>query len=485
MLSSIFGVFFILVFSTGYILFSAKKLQIISDTSFEQQRFLKSLQEDLAAYQNPLLEYLSTSSSNALGRIFIAAQKLRDKLPADPLILRDKTSLKERELYALIRSYLDLADSAMEEKRGRNIAGYTKVYDEMAGLLGYINHEIEDISAERFRSQLDLYGLFLAESGTIQFWNLLFIIFTSMFAVLLLLQSVRRVIDPLVRLSGMAGELSAGNFDVPDIEIGSVEEMNRVIEAFNRMKTEIRNYIEEMRWQETIKQEYMQEKMRNLKMEGLLRHMEIYTLQAQMNPHFLFNTLNTGMQLAILEGADRTGEYMEYLARLFRHSIRNKEIIVPLRHEIEGLEYYFSILKVRFPKNLDLTLDYEEVLLDAYRVPSSILQPLVENCIIHAFKEKPVKPRIAVRAELREFWLVLSVSDNGSGMPPETAAKLLKPHGAYETSASKPMGLENVIQRLYFFYPGDPDAITIKTEPGTGTAVIIRIDTRKEPRIAP
>jgi sensor histidine kinase YesM len=484
MLSSIFGVFFILVFSTAYILFSAKNLQTISDGSFEQQRFLKSLQEDLAAYQGHLLEYLSTRSSNALGRTFIADQELRRKLPVNTLIVSDKTALRERELYALIRSYLDLADEAMEEKRGRNIADYTRIYDEMAGLLDYISREIEVISADRFRNQLDAYGLFIAESSALQLWNLLFIIFTSMFAVLLLLQSVGRITNPLVRLSMMASELSAGNFNVEDIEIGSVQEMNQVVEAFNRMKTEIRNYIEEIRWQETIKQEYMQEKMRNMKMEGLVRHLEIYTLQAQMNPHFLFNTLNTGMQLAIVEGADRTGEYMEYLARLFRHIIRNKEIIVPLSHEIEGLQYYFYILKVRFPKNLDLILDYDETLLDRYKVPSSILQPLVENCIVHAFKDKPGKSLIIVQAELQDPWLMLSVRDNGCGIPAQAAEQLLRPQAIGDSSISKVMGLENVIQRLYFFYPDNPKVIDIKSELGAGTNIIIRINTGKEPRLA-
>lgn len=484
MLSSIFGVFFIVVFSTAYILFSAKNLQMLSDSSFERHRFLKSLQEDLGAYQAPLLEYLSTSSSTALGRIFVAAQELRRKVPVAVPITGDPIGLKERELYALIRSYLDLADTAIEEKRGRNIAGYTRIYDELAGLLDYISHEIEGISTERFRNQLDVYGVFVAESGRLQFWNLLFIIFTSLFAILLLLQSVGRITNPLVRLSAMAAELSAGHFDIEDIEIGSVQEMNQVVEAFNRMKTEIRNYIEEIRWQETIKEEYMQEKMRNMKMQGLVRHMEIYTLQAQMNPHFLFNTLNTGMQLAIVEGADRTGEYMEYLARLFRHSIRNKEIIVSLGHEIEGLQYYFSILKVRFPKNLDLILDYDAPLLDRYPVPSSILQPLVENCIIHAFKDKPGRSLIIVRAELRGPHLILSVRDNGSGIPAETREKLLRPQNIDESSVSKPMGLENVIQRLYFFYPNDPDVIGIESAPEAGAAVTIRIDTRREPAVA-
>jgi sensor histidine kinase YesM len=488
MLFSVLGVFVILSFSTAYILFSAKNLQKISESIFEQERFIKLIRNDLEAYQGPLLEYLSTRSSNALAQILIDAQALRGKLPPFTPIAAGKAELRERELYFLIRSYLNLADAAMEEKRGRNIAAYTRAYDEMAGLLDYINREIDSISIERFRSQMDAYGIFITESGTLQFWNLLFIIFISIFAILLLLRSINRITDPLVRLSAMAAELSAGNFSIADIQSETVREMDQVVEAFNRMKNEIRKFIEEIRWQENIKQEYMREKMRNMKMEGLVRHMEIYALQAQMNPHFLFNTINTGMQLAIVEGAERTSEYMEYMAKLFRHIIRNKEIVVPLRHEIEGLEFYFYILRVRFPKNLDLVLDYDRALLDLCRVPVSILQPLVENCVIHAFKDSPApegesRYLINVRAEQQGPRLILSVRDNGRGMEQDRVEKLLHPLSLDESSVSRVMGLENVIQRLYFFYPGDPEVVDIETAPGAGTAVIIRIDTGREPCI--
>ncbi|MDR3130723.1 MAG: histidine kinase [Treponema sp.] len=482
-LSGVFGVFFILVLSAGYILYSAKRLQTVSDNVFEQDRFIKALQDDLTAYQAHLLEYLSTRSSNALARILVDGQSLRGKLPSYTAVTDGAVSLKERELYTLIYSYLNLADQSVEEKRGRNITAYTRIYDEMERLLSYINAEIEAISTERFHGQLDAYGLFIAKSGEVHAWNLFFIIFTSLFATLLLLKSVGRFTDPLVRLFSMAAELSGGNFDIGDIETGSVREIDQVIEAFNRMKNEIRHFIEEMRRQENIKQEYMREKMRNMKMEGLVRHMEIYALQAQMNPHFLFNTLNTGMQLAILEGADKTSEYMDIMAQFFRHIIRNKEIIVPLRHEIEGLRYYFEILKVRFSKNLDLLLDYDETLQDACRVPVSIIQPLVENCIVHAFKEMPPMALIIVRAEKQEDRLVLSVRDNGCGISHNTVEKLLHPLSLDESSQSRVMGLENVIQRLYFFYPDDPDLIRIETVLGEGTAVIIRIDTRREPCI--
>lgn len=477
---SVFGAFSLLALSTTYILYSSIKLQEMIDNSFNKERYIKSIRESLIDYQKPLLEYLSTRSSNALAKLLIDSQKLRNAIPAQTRLPQDRIELREREAYSLILAYLDLADTVIDEKRGRNIAVYTALYDRMTVLLGYINTEIESISSERFRSQLDAYGVFIADSRNLQQWNLLFIVFVSFASLLLLLRSIEKMTGPMTRLSSMATELSEGNFAIADIRMSSVYEIDHVVEAFNRMKNDIRNYIDEIRLQESIKQEYMQERMRNLKMEALVRRMEIYTLQAQMNPHFLFNTLNTGMQLAIVENADRTGEYMEYLSKLFRHNIRNTETIVSLRHEIEGMKYFFYILRVRFPKNLDLVLDYSDDLLDACKVPVSILQPLAENCVVHAFKNMAGHCSIIVRAEKKGAILELSVTDNGCGMPPGTAEKMLHPL-PIEESSSRIMGLENVIQRLYFFYPDDPDVIRIETGEAVGTSIVIRIDTEKAP----
>jgi len=480
---SILGVFFLLVLSTAYILFSNRKIQELSERIFEQERFLMSVQEGLAAYEAPLMEFLSARSSNALAQILIDTQSLRQKLPGYRQIRGNPADLKERELYTLIFHYLNLGEQAIEEKRGRNISAYTAIYEEMVMLREYINREIDTVSTSRFRSQLDAYERFLSESGAIQLLNFIFVISISAFSMLILLYSLNRFTNPLLALSSMAEELSAGNFNIPDLETtqGSVEELDQVVEAFNHMKTEISKYIEEIRWQENIKQEYMQEKIRNMKMEGLVRHMEIYALQAQMNPHFLFNTINTGMQLAIVEGADRTGEFMDYMARLFRHIIRNKDIIVPLRHEIEGLNYYFYLLRVRFPRNLNLTMDCGEEVLDI-KTPVSILQPLVENSIIHAFKgvNEDFSRSINIKAGLEGSQLIITVADNGQGMNRETVEKLLHPQSIDESSVSRVMGLQNVVQRLYFFYPDEPDVVDIKMGP-EGTAVIIRIDTEREP----
>jgi len=479
MLINILGVLLLLVFSTAYILFSTIRMQEIVNASFEQQRYIKEIQKRLEEFQVPFLEFLSSKSTDALSQLLILSQRIHTMLPEESPVTPDAASLQEREVYSLVSSYLDLADIVIEEKRGMDIARYTSLYEEMQVLLDYIDVQIEKISGLRFSAQLGEYELFISNSRNIQFWNLLFIIFISLFSLILLLYTVEKINKPMVNLSLMATEISAGNFEVEDIGMTSLYEIDHVVDAFNRMKKDIHTYIEELKWQRNVEQEYLQERVRNMKMEQMLRRMELYTLQAQMNPHFLFNTLNTGIQLAIVEGAERTGEYMEHLSKLFRHNMREKNVVVPLRHEVEGLESFFYILRVRFPKNLDLVLDFPADILDAFSVPASILQPLVENCIVHAFKGKEERNSIIVRIYLEGRFLLLSVSDNGAGMSGERIRSLLQPVSVDE-SGSKVMGLENVIQRLYFFFPDDEEVVRIRSVEGTGTEVLIRIDTGKK-----
>ena len=483
MLANILGVLLLLVVSAAYILSSTVRLQELVTTSFDQQRNIRNVQESLDDFQKPFLEYLSTKSSNALSELLIMSQKIRSMIPSYAVIPSDPVTLREKEVYSLVTSWLDLADRAVEEKRGMDIEQYTKLYAEMQTIYDYINSEIETISSLRVSAQYGDYEVFIATSRNIQFWNLLFMIFISFFSIALIFRAVDKMNRPMVKLSHTAAEISAGHFDVEDIGMTKLNEIDQVVDAFNRMKRDIHTNIEELKWQRNVEQEYMQERVKNMKMQEMIRRMELYTLQAQMNPHFLFNTLNTGIQLAIVEGADRTGEYMDHLAKLFRHNLREKDVLVPLRHEIEGLESYFYILGVRFPKNLDLVLDCPPEILDAYTVPAYILQPLVENCVVHAFTGTESRNSIIVRVYVEGSRLKLSVADNGVGMQADRVESLLRRVPAGESS-SKVMGLENVIQRLYFFFPDDPDVVAINSADGRGTEILVSIDTGKKLCIA-
>ncbi len=484
MLGTFLVVLALLVSSAAYILYSTTKIQEFANAAFEQQRSMRDVRDALSLFQKPLLEYLSSKSSNALSEFLIRSQRLRTLLPTSGAIPSDETSLRELEVYALVSRVLDLADLAVEEKRGMNIEQYTRHYAEIQTIFEYAESEIEDIAASKFSDQYADYGAFIAQSRRIQAWNFTFMLFVSIFSLILIFRAIEKIHGPLANLSRTAVEISSGNFETDDVARSGLREIDRVIDAFNRMKRDIYANIEELKWQRHVERDFMRERVKNMRMEESLRRMELYTMQAQMNPHFLFNTLNTGIQLAIVEGADRTGEFMDHLAKLLRHNLREKDVVIPLRREIEGLESYFYILGVRFPKNLELTLDCPEPLLDAYRVPAYILQPLVENCVVHGFKDasprgEAARNSIAVRAYLDGPRLCLSVADNGVGMSGDRVASLLR-RAAPDEPPAKVMGLENVIQRLYFFFPDDPLVVSIDSAAGKGTEITVRIDTEKE-----
>jgi len=473
----------IMIVSIVYILFATLRLQQIVNDQFRSERIFQELQQEVVAVRTPLLNYLSSRSSRALSDLLAEEQVLRNMVPDVITVSSDGNSLARREIYSLLESYLDLIQRAIDLKRARAIEEYTALYEDMASLNDHIVERIDRISLSGLRGELARYEEIIETSRELLFWNLLVIILAFVSSTMWIAISINRVTDPMNRLAWMAGELSSGNFDIEDLPIDTVHEVGAVIAAFNTMKHDIRQYIAELNRQQQIEQGYMEERLRNLKMEQLLKRMELYTMQAQMNPHFLFNTLNTGVQLAITEDAERTADFMEHLASFFRYNMRERNLIVPLRREIEGLEAYLYILRIRFPRSLGFSLDVPEELLDSCEVPALMLQPLVENSVIHAFKGVDRAGQISIRVWKEESVVCLAVRDNGIGIDAETAARLLERHNRDVDHDSKVMGLENVIHRLYFFYPDQDDVVSIHGGPEWGTEIVIRIDTEVAPCI--
>ena len=472
----------VVLFSNIYILFISEQIQKITNKRFSKERELHLFQQELHELHDTTLTYLSSRSSTALSSLLVKQQSIKLKIQELPPKQFKQTDLKEREIYSLILHYSEVADEAIEAKRGRNIALYTAKYAEMNKLLSCIDSEINSVSLERFREQLASYDTFIDESKKMNLWGLLFVLVITILALFCIWIATGKILKPLNVLVKSSVEIANGNFNSPDIPAGVWYEIDELISGFNRMKTDLSTYIQEIEWKRGVEKEFLKEKLNNMKMQQLMKRMELYTMQAQMNPHFLFNTLNTGVQLAILEGADNTAEYMTLLAKLFRHDVSQKNVIVPLRHEADGIDVYCEILRIRFPKTLTLNINIPENLKDECHVPVSILQPLVENSIVHGFNESKGYGTVTVTAEKEGDLLRLCVEDDGCGMEEETRKKLLE-KASLDSTSSKIMGLENVIQRLYFFYPNNKEIITIDTELHKGTKFTISLNTKEEPCI--
>lgn len=199
--------------------------------------------------------------------------------------------------------------------------------------------------------------------------------------------------------------------------------------------------------------------------ERLLLQARMEALQSQINPHFLFNTLNSIASLVRFD-PDMARVLIVKLASILRRLQRKGDAFVHLRDEVEFIDDYLDIEVVRFGRDkLRVVKDLDPVTLDIV-VPTMVLQPLVENSIKHGLAPRIEGGSITLRSRLSEGFLVVEVQDNGVGMPLAGEGALVEPGGG--------IGMSNVAERLKVLY-GDAATMTISSADGQGTLVVLRV----------
>jgi two-component system sensor histidine kinase YesM len=205
------------------------------------------------------------------------------------------------------------------------------------------------------------------------------------------------------------------------------------------------------------------------------REAQLRALQAQINPHFLYNTLDTINWIAVGHGAHDISSMIDALAKYFRLSLNKGRDIVSVEDELNLAKVYLEIQQSRFPQSFTFTIEADPEIYP-YFMPKLTLQPIVENALLHGIRKSKAKNgliRIEARKEADD--LIISISDNGSGMDEDEAAKLLtvpRPETRIDGSGSS-YGLNNVNERIRLF-SGDPYGLSIRSWPNEGVTVTIR-----------
>jgi two-component system LytT family sensor kinase len=206
--------------------------------------------------------------------------------------------------------------------------------------------------------------------------------------------------------------------------------------------------------------------------QRMLLHARIEALKNQINPHFLFNTLNSISSLVRFD-PDTARELILKLARILRRLLNSSDAFVPLRDEIEFIDNYLDIEVVRFGRDkLQVLKDLDPQSLDVM-VPSMLLQPLIENCIKHGLSAKLEGGSIHLRSRMTDSNLVIEIEDDGVGMG--SVQLLEKPDGLGGTG----IGMANVAERLKVLY-GDTARMTVDSSAGKGTLVKLRLPVLQE-----
>ena len=239
------------------------------------------------------------------------------------------------------------------------------------------------------------------------------------------------------------------------------------------MLDSIRSHIKQQR--ESIEKQ-AQMKERELLMETHLKEAQLKYLQSQINPHFLFNSLNAGAQLAMMEDAEQTGIFVEKMADFFRYNVKKGQEDATLGEELEAVDNYIYILNVRFAGDIHFSKEVDESL-ENVRMPSMILQPVVENAVNHGIRDIEWEGKIHLTVTGDADYIRISVKDNGKGMTQEQIEGVLSGNREHrnEEGDSTGIGMNNVISRLELYYE-ESGLMEINSEgEGKGTEAVIYI----------
>lgn len=317
--------------------------------------------------------------------------------------------------------------------------------------------------------------------------NIIFIFFVFYFVLIALFIyfSITELLTPLYNISKIANKVSERNFDVPLFNNREKNEIGDICRAFDRMLESINEYVK------TIEEKIQNEnalKQKQIEIQSLYMNARLHYLQAQINPHFIFNTLNTGVQLANLEDADKTANFIEQLAEFFRYNIHEREVAT-IEEELLLIEHFVYIMKVRFGQRLAFTKDVPKGIF-SQKLPVMTLQPLCENCIRHALENQIGEVKLKVEIEFD--FIEISVSDNGKGFNSETRKKILEEvregdlmNGVLESREKEKedvynykgngIGIVNVFARLKLYFHRNDVFDIQKNDDGEGAKFIVRV----------
>lgn len=258
---------------------------------------------------------------------------------------------------------------------------------------------------------------------------------------------------PIIKLSKLMKQAELGDMDVK-FRSHYKDEIGELGRSFNSMLERLKNL---------IRQNYEKQKK--------LRTQELKVLQMQINPHFLYNTIDTINWMAQCIDADRISEISIELANYYRQSLSKGAEIIKIMDEISQINSYLIIQKTRYEGHINFKIDIDEKILGLY-IPKLTLQPIIENAIYHGLREKEGGGVIEIKGFLKENQVMFIIKDSGKGMEQESLNKLIKL--LKEGDSSQGYGLSNVNERLKLYF-GVEYGLNIESVKDCHTTVIVNI----------
>jgi len=391
---------------------------------------------------------------------------------------------KEYVVSQLTKSFIFYSNKAISARRAYSAEEVQVYYKKSVDCYNLLLSELLELNKLQLQKNAINYEKNLNEVKDASTFSFVFFASISSIIILVLYLVITSLTKPLVEISAVAHRVSKRDFDVPLFNNESNNEIGNICQAFDRMIISIREYIDTI-WEKARTEAELKEK--EMEMQALYTDAQLRALQNQINPHFLFNTLNTGAQLAMMEGADKTCYFIEQVSDFFRYKIQNQGQTASIDDELGLVDNFVYIMKVRFGQRLNFQKNIPEFPLND-QIPIMTLQPLVENCIKHGLKNE--QGDVLLNVQVLEKYVEISISDNGEGMSEEIRESVFAAVAedktqltSYDSELEQSLvhekgtgtGLVNVFVRLKLYFHRDDIFEITSGDNNIGTKFIIRI----------
>ena len=469
---------FIILVSAGFAMFtmnySLRDYGQLLDENRACQSFMKAMEEEGLAFDG----YVSAGTETArdtLEKAIHRTERAIDALPFDYEIIGAERYARTWNIRNAYQQYAAFRDEMLSDSMNRT------------GFLKHLNeyNQREDYLEQYSRRLLQL----TVEAGSSAYTEKLplfrvlpfiFINFTLIMLVIVVeMGSVMKesIAKPVRELSQEAQRIARSDFSGEDIHVENRDDLGELVSIFNDMKHAMEENIQTIQENHRMTELLQQEKLENSEMEKRLNANRLELLKSQINPHFLFNTLNMIGSMADLEDAPTTEKMTQSLAQLFRYNLNTREQIVPIEMELRIAENYMYLQKMRFGSRIQYQVNTPEDV-SHIRIPSFTMQPLVENAIVHGLskKEQGGTVSVTVTEDPTSEIVTLLIEDDGLGIAEERLSALnARMHNPEENKTARiGIGLGNIYCRIRTLYPEGGD-LRIDAKEGVGTRITLTI----------
>lgn len=378
------------------------------------------------------------------------------------------------DIKGVLESYKDSSDTTLRKyELDNNTNKFYPDFQETKKLAGFCDEYVKRLQDSYLKYNNEQYKLL--EKETIKNSNAIIMIlaFIIIWCIGFAIVFSETITTPLKKLVLHSQKVSKGKFETVEVD-DSIYEIDVLAEGFNKMVKAIDRLIEKIKEKAKVEKQLKDQEMKNLLVENMLKETRLKVLQSQINPHFLFNTLNTIVQTAIIEEADETEKLIESVADILRYSLTAIDSQSSIGAEVEVIKKYAHIQETRFKDRIKFNVEVDDKL-RKLPLPGMTLQPLVENAFIHGIEGKEEGGIISLRVYAENNKCVIEIDDNGVGMSHERIEEIIacktRPSEGHHTSG---IGLANVIKRLRTIYNFN-DVFSIESKIGEGTKMFIKI----------